>query len=84
MRILWVILQVFYSSFLLITPETIQRRIKIPLIRKRINALFVRSPNKKKLGASEDTKNKYPPKASNNKAESKIKFLKSPINTNQL
>jgi len=37
--------------------------IKIPLTAKRSIALFFRSPNKKKFGASEDTKYKYPPKA---------------------
>ena len=58
--------------------------IKTPPRRKRVNELFFRSPNKKKLGASDDTNKKYPPKASNTKAENKIVFLKSPINTNQL
>jgi len=65
-------------------PVTIHMIIKIPPRRKRVNELFFRSPKKKKLGASEDTKNKYPPKAINTKAENKIIFLKSPINTNQL
>ena len=68
----------------LINPEMIHTRIKIPLIKKRINALLFRSPHKKKLGASDDTKYKYPPMASNVKAESKINFLKTPISTNQL
>jgi len=68
-----------FRLLLLINPETIQRRIKIPPTRKRITALFFRSPNKKKLGASDDTKYKYPPNASNTKAESKISFLKNPI-----
>jgi len=73
-----------FRLLLLINPETIHTRIKIPLTRKRNIALFFRSPNKKKLGASDDTKNKYPPKASNTKAENRINFLKNPITTNQL
>ena len=71
-------------SALLINPVTIHTRIKIPLPTKRSIALFFRSPNKKKLGASDDTKYKYPPKASKTKAESKISFLTNPISTNQL
>ena len=66
---------------LLANPVIIHTMIKIPPIRKRVNELFFRSPNKKKLGASDDTKNKYPPTASNTKAENKIIFLKNPINT---
>jgi hypothetical protein len=65
---IFVCADVFEASFCmhacmhaLINPETIHTRIKIPLTRKRINALFFRSPNKKKLGAWEDTKNKYLP-----------------------
>jgi len=65
-------------------PEMIPTRIKIPPTRKRINALVFRSPHKKKFGASDDTKYKYPPNASNTKAESKINVLKNPISTNQL
>ena len=68
---------------LLANPVTIHTMIKTPPRRKRANELFFRSPNKKKLGASDDTKNKYPPTASNTKAENNIIFLKSPINTNQ-
>ena len=58
--------------------------IKTPPRRKRVNELFFKSPNKKKLGASDDTNKKYPPTASNTKAKSKIIFLRNPINTNQL
>jgi hypothetical protein len=73
-----------HTLLLFINPATIHTRIKIPLTTKRSIALFFRSPNKKKLGASDDTKYKYPPKASKVKAESKINFLKTPISTNQL
>ena len=58
-------------------PEMIPTRIKIPPTRKRINALVFRSPHKKKFGASDDTKIKYPPNASNTKAENKMNFLKN-------
>ena len=76
----------FYNSRLLLltNPVTIHTMIKTPPRRKRVNELLFRSPNMKKLGASEYTKIKYPPKASNKKAESKIIFLKNPISTNQL
>ncbi len=74
-----------FRLLLLINPKTIHTRIKIPLTRKRTNALVFRSPNKKKLGAWKDTKNKYPANASNNKAESKMRFLnKDPIKATQL
>ena len=58
--------------------------IRIPATRKRVNAIVFRSPNKKKLGASEDTKIKYPPKASNNKAESKVSFLSKDTTINKI
>ena len=76
----------FHNSILVLlaNPVTIHTMIKIPPRIKRVNELFFRSPNKKKLGASDDTNKKYPPKASNTKAENKINFLKKPITTNQL
>ena len=76
----------FHNSILVLLANsvTIHTMIKIPPRIKRVNELFFRSPNKKKLGASDATNKKYPPKAINTKAESKIIFLRSPINTNQL
>lgn len=49
--------------------------IKHPPARKRSVAFFCKSPNKKKLGASDDTNKKYPPVAINIKAMSKVNVL---------
>ena len=64
--------------------EIIQMKIKTPPARKKISALFFKSPHRKKLGASEATKYKYPPKAIDTKADNKSKVLKKPIQTTQI
>ena len=69
---------------MVINPEINHTKIKIPPTKKEINALFPKSPHKKKLGASEETKSRYPPNAIDTKADSKSNVLKKPIHTTQL
>ena len=73
-----------YRLLLLIDPVIIHISIKNPLAPKRSITLFFKFPNKKKLGASDATKSRYPPKATSTIAENKIIFLKNPITINQL
>ncbi|MEJ2126909.1 MAG: hypothetical protein P8X84_05315 [Candidatus Bathyarchaeota archaeon] len=64
--------------------EVNHTKIKITPAKKKINALFFKSPHKKKSGASEETKYKYPPNAKDTKADSKSNVLKKPIRATQI
>jgi len=64
-----------FCVFLLINPAITHIIIKHPPARKSSIAFFCKSPNKKKLGASDVTNKKYPPVAINMKAMSKVNVL---------